>query len=360
MAQATTVPTSEVTARTTKNSRKDRLLLQIKSLDEADDELTSICKRVSWILRRGAPKVGVRQDQRTRWVKFSDMCACEILNEFSEQKIWQVIVDFNGKKLRYQISEDPGGPWLRAYKRESKEDEKQESKKANQAVAVPSISAPQEPQQAPSQQVQDPQQASQAAAFAAAQPQQMMWNYWPMMTPWMNPYMWQAAAGANTGKCVGRIKSINFEKGFGFIECSYTYALYHRDVFLHKAQLDDLQENSWVQFSFELNQQNMPQAREVQALSMPYMQPPAPPADGGKVGKGGKDSKGKGGKGRGKGGGKKGKNDVGTKSEQGEKSDKGEKDNTKDASEAGAEGAAESAGQASSPAEEGATKEAVS
>lgn len=369
MAQATTVQTSEVTARTSKKSPKDRLLLQIKSLDESDDERTSISKRVSWILRRGAATAGVRQDPRTKWVKFSDLCSCGILNEFSEELIWQIIVDFNGKKLRYEISEDPGGPWLRAYKRDSKEGKPNET-----SAGTSSAPAPQQPQetQAPSLQAQpqwqDPQQQAtqQAVAFAAAQPQQMnqmaYWNYaWPMMTPWMNPYMWQHASAAAPGKGQGRIKSINTEKGFGFIESPWTYSLYHRDVFLHKAQLGDLQVGSIVQFTYEVNKQGMPQAREVQALAgMPYMQPPGPPADS-KGGKGGKDGKGKGGKGRGKGC-KKGKNDGGTKDKPGDRSDKGDKEitqnDTTEQAESKEEGATESVDKVASARVETATEAA--
>lgn len=314
-------------------------LPQIKSLEkkpkkEEDDLETSICKRVSWILRRGASKVGVKVDPRTGWVKLSDLCACDILKEHSEELIWKVIIEFNAKKVRYQIIDDQDGRRVRASKRETTDEVAE--------TPMSALQQPQDPQQVPSaQQMYDPQQAAQFS-------QQFAWNYaWPMMTPWMNPYMWQASSVPFRG----RIKSINAEKGFGFIENTYIFSQYQRDVFLRKDQLGDLQVGDWVQFSFELNKQRWPQAKEVVSMASMYnMQPPASPA----VGKG-KDgsAKGKGGKGRGKGGGKKGKGDGG------EKSDKGDK-NKKDKLEQGVEGATDSAGQTVAREEGGSATEAAS
>jgi len=300
MAQATTLPT-DATVQTSRNiSSKDNILSQIKSLDDKDDVETSICKRVSWILRRGASKVGVKQDPMTSWVKFADLCACAILKEFPEELIWKVVKYFNAKKPRYQISEEDGR-WLRACKQEGTED-----------VSTSSQLKPQDPQQVLQWSHDSQQQAMQQVS------QQLAWNYmWPMMMPW-NPL-------TSSVPWRGRVKSINAEKGFGFIENQYIHTQYHRDVFLRKDQLGDLQVGEWVQFSFELNQQQMPQAREV--VSMPSMlcAPPAPPAEAVK-GKGGT-AKGKGGKGRGKGGGRRGKFDGGTKCDQGEINDHGDKEN---------------------------------
>merc|ERR1719210_2511549 len=119
-------------------------------------------------------------------------------------------------------------------------------------------------------------QAQQVAAHFAhlQQVQAQASNPWayggfhPMM-PFMNPYMWQtaqaqaaaAATAATTtpGKYQGRIKSFNAEKGFGFIECQQTFAQYSRDVFLHKAQIGDLQPGAMVSSSCEVNKQGMPQ-----------------------------------------------------------------------------------------------------
>jgi cold shock CspA family protein len=299
---------------------KDRILLQIKSLDPKDDERKTISKIVSWILRRGAATVGVSQDQRTRWVKFEDMCASEVLKDHSPDLIWEVIVEFNAKKPRYEISDDAGGRFLRAHKKD--EVYNQGADPAGAAAEVP------QPQ---SQNAQQAQQAQLQAAYAAAaqNPQMYPWNYWhPMMMPFMNPYMWQQAAAVSQGKLQGRIKSINSEKGFGFIECQETYDQYNRDVFLHKAQIKDLQTGSYVQFSCELNKQGMPQARDVRPLGEPMtlLQSAAPFTDGSKGWTKGKDGgKGKAsGKGRGKG--KKGKGEGGKGAKNDGKNGKGNKE----------------------------------
>merc|ERR1719422_515771 len=139
----------------------------------------------------------------------------------------------------------------------------------------------------------------------------------------MNPYMWQQAAAVSQGKLQGRIKSINSEKGFGFIECQETYDQYNRDVFLHKAQIKDLQTGSYVQFSCEVNKQGMPQARDVRPLGEPMtlLQSAAPFTDGCK-GKASGKGRGKGKKGKGEGGkgakndGKNGKGNKETSSKQ--------------------------------------------
>jgi len=68
------------------------------------------------------------------------------------------------------------------------------------------------------------------------------------------------------GKYVGRVKSFNPEKGFGFIECPQTWQLHQRDVFLHKAQIGDMAVGQYVTFSCEVNKQNMPQAKDVQQM----------------------------------------------------------------------------------------------
>merc|ERR1719343_116673 len=90
----------------------------------------------------------------------------------------------------------------------------------------------------------------------------------PWMGAWMNPFMgWPGAAqAAGAGRATGHIKSFNADKGFGFIECPATYAIYSRDVFLHKAQIGNLTVGTPVSFTCEINKQGMPQAKDVQAL----------------------------------------------------------------------------------------------
>lgn len=343
MASETTpaAETTEAKPEGFKRTRKDRLLMQIKSLDDNDDERTSISKRISWLLRHGAKLAGVPQEEKTKWVKLSDLNESEILKEFTPELIWKVIVDFNGKKLRYEIDEQPEGTRLRSYKRDptSKGDtrknadvpkgdgklrmEAPEFAPAGSTVTTASSGGAPPTKAAVAQ-------AQQAAAMAAYQ--QMMFN--PMMMSMMNPYMFQAAA---SGKHFGTIKSFNQQKGFGFIECAATYAQYHRDVFLHKAQIGDMQVGAAVQFSCEVNKNGMPQAVNVQ----PAGAPPAP-------GKG-KDGKGKGkGKGKdGKDGGKKGKGEGKGKKEGG----KGKKEKKEKVDGAG-EAAAEAPADGAAPAEE--------
>lgn len=67
----------------------------------------------------------------------------------------------------------------------------------------------------------------------------------------------------------GRIKSFNTQKGFGFIECAEAHQVYSRDVFLHKAQVGNFQIGTLVTFGVEMNKNNMPQARDLEAAD-PY------------------------------------------------------------------------------------------
>jgi len=103
------------------------------------------------------------------------------------------------------------------------------------------------------------------------------------------------------GSLQGRIKSFNSEKGFGFIECPYTFAQYNRDVFLHKSQIGDLNVGQMVSFKCDVNKQGMPQATNVVATSGIPAVPMSPGSKGqgkgrGKEGKAGAKGKGKEGK----------------------------------------------------------------
>jgi len=78
-----------------------------------------------------------------------------------------------------------------------------------------------------------------------------------------------AASGGSHGDgktFIGRVKTYNPSKGFGFIECAQTFAKHSRDVFLHKEQAVDLRIGDHVSFEVELNQRKQPQARNVQVL----------------------------------------------------------------------------------------------
>merc|ERR1719199_619187 len=125
------------------------------------------------------------------------------------------------------------------------------------------------------------------------------------MAPNAYPYgggggMARADAGGGQRYC-GRIKSFNPKQGFGFIECAEAHARFHRDVFLHKAQIGDLKVGAEVSFCVEQNKQGMPQARSVMTLDGNSPGPaPSDVAKGGGAGRRG--GAGMGGKGR-KGGG---------------------------------------------------------
>merc|ERR1719277_1699039 len=122
----------------------------------------------------------------------------------------------------------------------------------------------------------------------------------------MSQYMAQAEADAAGGQYQGWVKSINTEKGFGFIMCHQTYAQHKRDVFVRGTDLAGLSVGSYVSFTCETNKQSMPQARDVRVMPYPYSVP-----SGDDKGKGkGKDKDG--GKGKGKEG-KKGKGKDGKK-----------------------------------------------
>lgn len=90
-----------------------------------------------------------------------------------------------------------------------------------------------------------------------------------------------AAAGNNT-RFRGRIKSFNAKQGFGFIENSEAFAIFGRDVFLHKAQIGNLKVGTEVTYTVEMNKFGMPQARDLATLDgKPPGPPPASVAKGG-------------------------------------------------------------------------------
>merc|ERR1740121_367959 len=127
----------------------------------------------------------------------------------------------------------------------------------------------------------------------------------PMMM--MNPFMMMQGAVAQ-GKYTGMVKSLNSEKGFGFIDCQVAKTQYNRDVFITKQQLNGLQVGQYVQFDCETNKQCFPQAKNITPFAAnPYAAAMAGAGKGKGKGKG-KDGDGKGkGKGKGKDGEGKGK-----------------------------------------------------
>mmetsp|Transcript_80311 Transcript_80311/g.211741 ORF Transcript_80311/g.211741 Transcript_80311/m.211741 type:complete len:313 (-) Transcript_80311:112-1050(-) len=271
-----------------------------KPAEVEDDERTRISKTITWILRRGAKALEIDIDANG-WVKIEDLKKGEGLGDVGKAKLMQVINESNVDKARYQVSDDQTK--IRAFQKEERASMKVAEATTVRAAAFPAPSAPTSPMDYPG-----------FNPYAAFPP----FGYPPMMHPWMNPYFhgWPGADAGFSGRYQGRIKSFNSEKGFGFIECYETHALYSRDVFLHKAQVGEMTVGQPVTFTCELNKQSMPQAKDVQSMG-------GLPMGGYATGGKGKD------KGKGKG---KGKGEKGTKGE-GKGKGKKEKKEKEDAQE---------------------------
>jgi len=71
------------------------------------------------------------------------------------------------------------------------------------------------------------------------------------------------------GPFAGVVKSFNEPKGFGFIDCAETFAIFGHDIFVHKSEYTaaGLQVGSYCSFKVHLNNQRQPQANSVQVLS---------------------------------------------------------------------------------------------
>lgn len=68
-------------------------------------------------------------------------------------------------------------------------------------------------------------------------------------------------------RAVGRIKSFNAQKGFGFVECPDLYEVFGNDVFIHHRQVGAFQAGDDVSFAVALNKDNKPQAYDLSDLS---------------------------------------------------------------------------------------------
>lgn len=77
------------------------------------------------------------------------------------------------------------------------------------------------------------------------------------------------AAGAQVDKLyTGTVKSFNAEKGFGFLACEETFAIFSRDVFLHHSQLSGFAQGDTVFFRIDVDRtKGTPKARQLQASS---------------------------------------------------------------------------------------------
>jgi len=68
----------------------------------------------------------------------------------------------------------------------------------------------------------------------------------------------------------GTLKSYNETTGFGFIACDETFAMYNRDIFLHKNEAEKIPNRKLgdhIMFSLQLNEQGAPQAVSVERIN---------------------------------------------------------------------------------------------
>lgn len=65
---------------------------------------------------------------------------------------------------------------------------------------------------------------------------------------------------------VGRVKSFNEEKGYGFVDCPEAFDIWQRDAFIHKGLMAELEVGDEISFVVEVGKQGMPQTREVEPV----------------------------------------------------------------------------------------------
>eukprot|EP00435_Cladocopium_sp_Y103_P059006 s340_g21.t1 len=70
-------------------------------------------------------------------------------------------------------------------------------------------------------------------------------------------------SGPGSGRYSGTLKSFNAKGGFGFIDCPEVRHRYTRDVYVHKAQIGDLQVGEELNFLVDTNKDGYPQARDI-------------------------------------------------------------------------------------------------
>mmetsp|Transcript_20404 Transcript_20404/g.55630 ORF Transcript_20404/g.55630 Transcript_20404/m.55630 type:complete len:166 (-) Transcript_20404:105-602(-) len=72
-------------------------------------------------------------------------------------------------------------------------------------------------------------------------------------------------------RCIGVIKKINAQLGYGFIACPELSAVFGCDVFLHKKQIGSCVEGQRVSFAVTLNKENKPQAFDLMDAGGPQL-----------------------------------------------------------------------------------------
>jgi len=261
-----------------KKSSKQRLMEQVSSLSADDDDRENASKRISWILRHGAKKCNLLTD-KDDYVKLSDLAKVEIVDDIPMEKLLEIINDSNTQKLRYELKDSADGKMIKALSKDQRKSRREvegnppKAKRPTTAGEVAELVAGAKalnadaPAFVPAMSTVPtygnyPYPISPMAAYGY--PGFGMMPQFAAMKPQLPPgnapaRVQQLAAGSHQG----RLKSFNAEKGFGFIECAETHAMYGRDVFVHKANVGDLAVGTEVTFKMETNKQGMPQARDL-------------------------------------------------------------------------------------------------
>lgn len=76
---------------------------------------------------------------------------------------------------------------------------------------------------------------------------------------------WLGDDSANSGYH-GILKTFDYSRGYGFIACADTHAIFQRDVFIHHSQMGGLEIGQRVLFEVTTNARGQPQAKDVVAL----------------------------------------------------------------------------------------------
>eukprot|EP00933_Yihiella_yeosuensis_P017410 TRINITY_DN1454_c0_g2_i1.p1 TRINITY_DN1454_c0_g2~~TRINITY_DN1454_c0_g2_i1.p1 ORF type:complete len:379 (-),score=97.89 TRINITY_DN1454_c0_g2_i1:63-1199(-) len=253
-----------------------------------DDNTTTISKQLSWMLRHGAKHRSVGLSINAEgWIKLADILKTDYFkDDFTKDKLMQVIVDSNSQKPRYQLSADE--VLIRAYT-----SAEQKALKESGEPAAPKATAPAAKKEASSDgggQLRGDAPEFVPAATNPAAPMQMPMQFpgfpWPgygfPQFPgygFIPPAPARPETAGKPGSGVrewGKIKSFNAEKGYGFIESPRIFQQYGRDLFVHKAQLGNFKVGDEVHLTFTLNEQGYPQAKDLVAPGQ------AAPADKGK------------------------------------------------------------------------------
>lgn len=267
---------------------KKRQLELITSLSPDDDERTVMSKKISWILRHGAKRIGIPQDPEDGgWIKLNDLLQVACMENAPLETVMNVITQSNAQKPRYELQETPEGTLIRGIKRHDRKGSMDgdvlqslanEEDTTQPTTAVGDDKKPDSNAQS-GLRVDAPVFVPMCAAVAtynafATEQMKMLQSFPPMASgyPWPMPGYPPMPPGPPYGpagvRYRGRIKSFNASKGFGFIESPEARAQYgHRHIYLHESVIGNLKVHDEVTFTVKTNKQGMPQARDLQGVA---------------------------------------------------------------------------------------------